>query len=101
MEIGGPMASLYLLGNPDHYTNHIFVPFYWRMYVSEVMKDCDAIDNNENDSDDNNDENVVLGKSEHRYIALSKTHDYIFRPVVYEDINLYDWIRLSNKFQIS
>src|SRR6266478_1696126 len=36
-EIGGPMASLYTLGNPDHYTGHKFVPFYWRGYVKEVL----------------------------------------------------------------
>jgi hypothetical protein len=29
LEMGSPMASLYLLGNPDHYTNHRFVMFYW------------------------------------------------------------------------
>lgn len=34
MEIGGPMASLYLLGNPDHYTNYKFRPFYWKPYVN-------------------------------------------------------------------
>lgn len=28
MEIGGPMAALYLLGNPDHYTSHKFVVVY-------------------------------------------------------------------------
>ena len=38
MEIGSPMASLYLLGNPDHYTSHIFVPFWWRSYVNEVCR---------------------------------------------------------------
>src|SRR6202035_2632454 len=38
LEIGGPMASLYLLGNPDHYTSHTFVPFYWKNYVREVLK---------------------------------------------------------------
>ena len=27
LEIGGPMASLYLLGNPDHYTNQKFVGY--------------------------------------------------------------------------
>src|SRR5436853_5886438 len=26
MEIGGPMASLYLLGNPDHYTSRGLYP---------------------------------------------------------------------------
>ncbi len=30
LEIGSPMASLYLLGNPDHYTNYTFTVFYWQ-----------------------------------------------------------------------
>jgi len=38
MEIGGPMASLYLLGNPDHYVSHKFVTVYWKNYVREVFK---------------------------------------------------------------
>ncbi|KAJ2916281.1 hypothetical protein MD484_g4135, partial [Candolleomyces efflorescens] len=38
VEIGGPMAAMYLLGNPDHYTSHIFVPFYWKPYVSDVLR---------------------------------------------------------------
>ena len=33
MEIGGPMASMYLLKNPDHYTNHKFRTFYWPNFV--------------------------------------------------------------------
>src|SRR6202453_981784 len=33
MEIGGPTASMYLLKNPDHYTNHKFRTFYWSNYV--------------------------------------------------------------------
>lgn len=37
-EIGSPMASMYLLGNPDHYTSHQFVTFWWRGYVSEVAR---------------------------------------------------------------
>ena len=28
LEIGSPMASMYLLGNPDHYTSHTFINFY-------------------------------------------------------------------------
>ena len=36
IEIGGLMASLYLLKNPDHYTNHTFCTFYWKSYVREV-----------------------------------------------------------------
>ena len=33
LEIGSPMASMYLLKNPDHYTNHKFQTFYWPNYV--------------------------------------------------------------------
>ncbi|KAJ7187206.1 hypothetical protein C8R46DRAFT_879409 [Mycena filopes] len=36
MEIGSPMASLYLLGNPDYYSSHVYVPFAWRQYVQFV-----------------------------------------------------------------
>ncbi|TFK59775.1 hypothetical protein BDN72DRAFT_780304, partial [Pluteus cervinus] len=37
MEIGSPMASLYLLGNPDHYTSHTFTYIYWQRYVQEIL----------------------------------------------------------------
>ena len=36
LEIGSPMASMYLLGNPDHYTSHNFINFYWKSYVREA-----------------------------------------------------------------
>ncbi|KIM84091.1 hypothetical protein PILCRDRAFT_56716, partial [Piloderma croceum F 1598] len=62
IEIGGPMASLYLLRNPDHYTGHTFKTFYWKSYVS-----------------------------------ISAVDDYVYHPAKYEHINLYDWIRLSDK----
>ena len=38
LEIGSPMASMYLLGNPDHYTNFNFVPVYWQSFVREARK---------------------------------------------------------------
>ena len=34
-EMGAPMIAMYLLGNPDHYTGHMFVPLYWQSYVQE------------------------------------------------------------------
>ena len=37
-EIGGPMAAMYLLKHPDHYTSHQFRVCYWRSFVSEVMQ---------------------------------------------------------------
>ena len=38
MEWGSPIGSMYLLGNPDHYTNYTFTPFYWKSFVQEVRK---------------------------------------------------------------
>jgi hypothetical protein len=35
MEIGSPMASMYLLQNLNHYTSHIFIPFWWKSFVNE------------------------------------------------------------------
>ncbi len=38
MEMGAPMISMYLLGNPDHYTDHKFIPFYWQSFVAEAER---------------------------------------------------------------
>ncbi|KAG6375186.1 hypothetical protein JVT61DRAFT_3395 [Boletus reticuloceps] len=38
LEVGAPMASLYLLQQPDHYTSHKFISFYWTSYVNEIKK---------------------------------------------------------------
>ncbi|KAF8573531.1 hypothetical protein K439DRAFT_1237440, partial [Ramaria rubella] len=37
MEIGAPMASAYLLEQPDHYTSHRFKPFYWMPFVRQAQ----------------------------------------------------------------
>jgi len=98
MEIGGPMASLYILGNPDHYTDHRFIPFYWRSYIKKVLSAWDQSGVSENMGDLNNDpEKVVIDKSEGQFIGLSKVSDYVYRPTAYEDISLYDWIRFYKK----
>ncbi|KAJ6628106.1 hypothetical protein B0H10DRAFT_1733253, partial [Mycena sp. CBHHK59/15] len=38
MEIGSPMAAMYLLKNPDHYTSHRFVLFWWQSWVADVRR---------------------------------------------------------------
>ena len=43
MEIGAPMAALYLLGNPDHYVSHEFVAFYWKNYTNYVQGEWDIL----------------------------------------------------------
>jgi len=104
LEIGSPMASLYVLGNPDHYTNFTFTVVYWKNYVSYIqhMSDTksDPVNNPDEDSDDPDkldNEKVRLLKKGNEIHGYSKMHDYIYRPPVYSDLNLYDWCRLSRK----
>src|SRR5437660_436187 len=74
MEIGGPMACLYLLGNPDHYTNHNFVTVYWKNYVREVANAWSTSDDMEVDDIP---EKLVLKKTKESYVGYSAVHDYI------------------------
>jgi hypothetical protein len=101
LEIGGPMASLYILGHPDHYTGHRFIPFYWKGYVKEVL---DAWVDEHDDSLvpdlKNVTDNVVINKNRGRLVGLSKISDYIYRPTSCENVCLYDWVRLSKKSRI-
>ena len=53
MEIGSPMASMYLLQNPDHYTSHKFIPFWWKSFVNDTASSKSFYMNNaEQDSVD-------------------------------------------------
>ena len=98
MEIGGPMASLYILGNPDHYTDHQFVPFYWRSYVKDVWTTWSDEHGPEYNAEIQGvSDKVVINKSRGEFIGLSKVNDYKYRPEMYSDVTLYDWIRLSTK----
>ncbi|KAH7918322.1 hypothetical protein BV22DRAFT_1108389 [Leucogyrophana mollusca] len=75
MEIGAPMASLYLLGNPDHYTSHSFVPFYWKSFVHKARNDWDN-------------GNICV-------VGTLPVFDYLFRPSAFGHMNLYDWVQFS------
>ena len=35
-EIGAPMAAMYLLDHPDHYTSHRFRRFYWHSFAKYI-----------------------------------------------------------------
>ena len=85
-EMGAPMISMYLLGNPDHYTDHSFISFYWQQYVREVQRDF-------TDADLAVPQKVTIIKKKGRIVGLSPVHDYIHRPQEAESICLYDWIR--------
>ena len=91
MEIGSPMACMYLLGNPDHYTDHTFVPFYWQSFVREARKPWEQ---KCADSDTNKEhpEKLTIFKCKGRVVGLSPVHDYVHRPAEFHFMCLYDWI---------
>jgi hypothetical protein len=62
LEIGSPMASMYLLGNPDHYTNFNFVPVYWQSFVREVRKPWEQTHTQVLNTDIAHDENAIACK---------------------------------------
>ena len=86
MEIGAPMAAMYLLGNPDHYTDHKFRTFYWKSYV------CEARSPWQMDTEYQKGNKVGIKNKGGRIMAITPVHDYTFRPVEYDNICLYDWI---------
>src|SRR5882762_5085314 len=90
MEIGGPMASMYLLKNPDHYTNHKFRTFYWPNFVRAARYAWNS------DSEECTEDLLVLLKIKGKIVSRTLVQDYVFRPVEYSQVSLYDWIRLSH-----
>ncbi|HMI78182.1 MAG TPA: helitron helicase-like domain-containing protein, partial [Ferruginibacter sp.] len=86
MEIGGPMASLYLLGNPDHYASHKFVTVYWKNYVREVFRSWKS----EEDLQELIPEKLVVQKGvEGEIVGFSTVDDYMYRPKLLESKTLY------------
>src|ERR1700691_3659810 len=92
MEIGGPMASLYLLGNPDHYTDHDFVVFYWKSYVAEVLRAW------KKEEDQDHAEKIMLNRNtDGEYVGVSAVDDYKYRPYQLKDKSLYEWIQGADR----
>ncbi|KAF6746518.1 hypothetical protein DFP72DRAFT_762659, partial [Ephemerocybe angulata] len=129
MEIGTPMAALYLLQNPDHYTSHQFIPFYWKNYFNYVQGQWkalldiaepvdDDLDNcpedvgisrtGHNDEDpsvllskeSSNSETVQMGRANGCFLAKTNTDDYRHRPLQHEGISVYDFVQCSIKHPI-
>ncbi|KAJ7156837.1 hypothetical protein C8R43DRAFT_842620, partial [Mycena crocata] len=110
MEIGSPMASMYILGNPDHYKSHVYVNFAWRSYVSFVKNFWSAEQLKEEDegmnctsktlfasAEDDPEDKITIKTLNGKVVASSVVDDYRFRPVVYEKLNLYEWVQTSDK----
>ncbi|KAJ7171048.1 hypothetical protein C8R46DRAFT_895502, partial [Mycena filopes] len=99
MEIGSPMASMYVLGNPDHYASHSFVAFPWKAYVSFVRNFWtnrkEAVVSMDVDEED--DDSLPIGKQDGLFVAASGVDDYRFRPAVYNNVSLYEWVQCSDR----
>ncbi|KAJ7130017.1 hypothetical protein C8R43DRAFT_850094, partial [Mycena crocata] len=98
MEIGSPMASMYLLGNPDHYASHEYVPFAWRPFVQYIrafwVSHLPVEDEHEQKDDE---ERIPIGRQGSNFVPASKVDDYRFRPVVYTNVTLYEWVQCAQK----
>ena len=90
MEIGGPMASMYLLKNPDHYTSHKFRTFYWPSFVRAARYAWNP------ESEEYLEDQLVLLKIKGKIVGRTLVQDYVFRPAEHSQVSLYDWIRLSH-----
>ena len=85
LEMGGPMVCMYLLGNPDHYTDHKFVPFFWYSFILEAQKAWEEPDTSTYV------EKVALIRTKKGIVGHSPVYDYIFRASELENISLYEW----------
>ncbi|KAJ7305397.1 hypothetical protein DFH08DRAFT_721282, partial [Mycena albidolilacea] len=101
------MASLYLLKNPDHYTNYKFKVFWWKSYVAAVriawnadnvptypVQTNDGVDDLDKETDV---EQVVLIKSKGGVVAATNVDDYVSRPKSFEHVSLYEFIQMTTR----
>ncbi|KAF8183538.1 hypothetical protein K438DRAFT_1519160, partial [Mycena galopus ATCC 62051] len=107
LQIGSPMASLYLLDNPDHYTNCTFKLCWWRSYVARVKSSWDSVtsasamdqDTSANAVDppvEDTDRVVVLESGGH-YVGATNVDDYVFRSAALEGCSAFDYIQMATR----
>jgi len=86
LEIGGPMAFMYLLRNPDHHTGNKFRTFYWKSFINEARNTW------HHEDAENADDQMVLLKIKGKFVGRTLVQDYIYHPSKFNHISLYDWI---------
>ena len=94
-EMGGPMICMYLLGHPDHYTSHTFVPFYWKTFVHEVLLSWKSTDPSVIEP------NIRLYMQNREIVGLSPIDDYKFRPADLVQFNLYEWVKQCSRHRLT
>ncbi|KAF8134059.1 hypothetical protein K438DRAFT_1641091 [Mycena galopus ATCC 62051] len=94
LQIGSPMAALYLLDNPDHYTNCSFKLCWWRSYLAQVKKlwepiaaeptmEQDKVENADGSPVIDQDQVVIMESSGH-FVGATNVDDYMFRSEALE-----------------
>ncbi|PBK59622.1 hypothetical protein ARMSODRAFT_899013, partial [Armillaria solidipes] len=87
LELGAPMLAMYLLGHPDHYTDHKFIPFYWKTFVNDVRNYWTLPDEEQEGSD-----NVIIIRQGSNLHGFSPVMDYTLRNQQLLNLSLYDWV---------
>jgi hypothetical protein len=100
-EIGSPMAAAYLLGHPDHYTDHEFVNFPWKQFVAVTAhKMHSSVDTNDIPFSDYDSQRLFITKDGDSFVPYHVVMDYMYRPIELEHINPYDFILLYKKIPL-
>lgn len=98
LEIGAPMAAMYILDHPDHYTNENFCNIYWSSFVNEVLES--GYNDVHRLSEYIFDQNVIIRTNSTEFYSVSPVTDYIYRPTELTKLCLYDWITSTKKSRI-
>ncbi|KAJ6590395.1 hypothetical protein DFH09DRAFT_861597, partial [Mycena vulgaris] len=102
MKICSPMADMYLLGNPDHYTSHTYVTFSWRTYVTYVKKFwISQLEVEEQMAEVVPEDMVGVQNTRGDIVSSSVVNDYTLRPAIYDRLNLYEWIQSYQKKEMT
>ena len=94
MEIGSPMASMYLLENPDHYTSHKFIPFWWKSYVNDVAKSETSNEGIRQNHDSHKKIEDVFQDREKAFSEISKGNETDYHDI---DVKMEDEYREEEK----
>ncbi|KAK0501944.1 hypothetical protein EDD18DRAFT_1065185, partial [Armillaria luteobubalina] len=94
LEMGAPMLAMYLMGHPDHYTDHKFKSLYWRSYVIEAKQPWLEDDEKETGH------KVTLMRHKGRVVGVSPVIDYMYRPVELQHMNVYEWATTVRRVRI-
>ncbi|KNZ71706.1 hypothetical protein J132_07484, partial [Termitomyces sp. J132] len=99
-EMGSSMISMYLLGNPDHYTDHTFMNVHWPSFVCEAKHAWTDNSTSEWKNLYGPDKINIIKKRGH-VVGLSPVFDYIYRGPELQDMSLYEWMARCKRVKLS